>query len=167
MDSSLFLLTESVGQEKAHGSRVKIGVNIIWFTPLPCSSEPRRGPYWQWPIWKGVEAWIQPNFLSFAFRAASSSLPLSLPALSYLTQLIETLNGKIRLCPIPAFLWIVDWMCWWCGVLFLSGHFRSEGGRQCILGMPAHIALGPACAGTQNMFVFATFPSASYILWYV
>lgn len=77
MDWGSFLHCESVGQEKAHGCRVKIGVIIIWFTLPPCSSEPYCGPYWQWPIWR-EETWIHPNFLSFAFWTASSSLPLSL-----------------------------------------------------------------------------------------
>ncbi len=77
MDWGSFLHCESVGQEKAHGCGVKIGVIIIWFTLPPCSSEPHCGPYWQWPIWR-EETWIHPNFLSFAFRTASSSLPLSL-----------------------------------------------------------------------------------------
>lgn len=61
----------------------------------------------------------------------SSLLPLPLPCL---TQLIETLNGKIRLCPIlPAFLffflffWTVDWMRWCCAVLFPKGRLRSTG----------------------------------------
>lgn len=51
---------------------------------------------------------------------SSFILPPTLPAtLSYLTQLIETLNGKIRTERNPAFLWIVDWTWWRCGVLLL------------------------------------------------
>lgn len=85
MDWGSFLHCKSVGQEKAHGCRVKIGVIIIWCIPPPCSSEPRCGPYWQWRMWRGEEAWIHQNILSFAFRTASSSLPLSLP-LSHISR---------------------------------------------------------------------------------
>lgn len=56
MDWSSFLHCESVGQKKAHCSRVKIGEIIVWFTLPPRSLDPGCGPYWQWPIWRREEA---------------------------------------------------------------------------------------------------------------
>lgn len=46
-----FLYSQAVGQKKAHGCGVKIGVIIFRFSPPPRSSELRCGPYWQWAIW--------------------------------------------------------------------------------------------------------------------
>lgn len=89
-------------------------------------------------------------------------LPLSLPhTLSYLTQLIETLNGEIRPECNPAFSMnsLLDVM-WRCGVLFLlKGHFRSEGRRR----RCGRWRSNDACVTPYNQVIcaFKSTPSAS------
>lgn len=118
MDWCSFLHCESVGQAKAHGCRVKIGEIIFWFTQPPCSSEPRCGLYWQWPIWRREETWIHPEFLicfqnSFIHPPTLAYLPLIAHAIDWNPKRRDQDERN------PAFLWIVDWMWWRCGVLFL------------------------------------------------
>lgn len=115
-----FLHCESVGQEKAHDCRGKIGVIIVWFTLPPCSSESCCGPIW----WR-EEAWTCPNVSYFVEKSVILP-PTFPPALSYLTPLIETLNSEIRLCAVHP-LWTVDRMRGRCDVLFLLRVFQVIG----------------------------------------
>lgn len=101
MDWSSFLHCESVGQKKAHCSRVKIGEIIVWFTLPPCSSDPNVGH-----IGSGQHGEEKMHrFTQIFSHLLSEQLhpPSHSPSLSYLTQLIETLYGKIRPSTIQPF----------------------------------------------------------------
>lgn len=111
---------------------------IIWLSLTPCSSGLRLGPHRWRRTWRGGRGSDSPKFplicLQNSFVLPPSlphCVPPSLPPLACLTQLIETLNGKIRLCPIlPLFFFfffyeqligcVDDVVC--CFLKAVSGH---------------------------------------------
>lgn len=94
-----------------------------------------------------------PKFLSFVFRAGEPPLPLAHPSAPLISHAIDW-NSKRwdQVVHNPAFLWTVDWMCWWW--LFLESHLRSESWRRCVSGMPARNTYFELSSPSNVYFLF-------------
>lgn len=90
-----------------------------FFFLLPYSSDPYWGPYWHMPGWRWKRLGFTQNFFSICFGYSFILYPLSPPRFLISHAIDWNPKRQDQSERNPPFLWIVDWMWWQCGVLFL------------------------------------------------